>query len=466
MRNVPDIIGSGAFAVVQQFLFFGMLHGMQTAQKAGANGRNPIERINGNIAGRALRQTRYSARRCEMTDQAIAISPNKTGDIMEAVIARGDLAQLNPQERAKYYTRVCESIGLNPLTKPFEYITLNGKLTLYARKDAADQLRKIYGVSIIEMTESREEGLVVVTVKARDASGRTDMAKGAVSLKGLQGEALANAFMKCETKAKRRVTLSICGLGFLDETEVETISNAHTPRLPKKDARDIYSRLQAEVDEAADIKDWLLKNEGRLQVLPEDWENILRLRIQERQQTPMPAEEALWTETEDSTPPEWSSAWDALGPVKQAGILCSDESFWKFFTEKEFPCVSASDAAKIVRALCHINSRSELANNSASAGVWRRLVEDYRAWQREPLVVDTDLLASPEADTNDDIPTAAEYFAQWNAIILGATNADQLAKTWSNQIEERKRISWTEQHDWRALQARVRKAVESMREMT
>jgi hypothetical protein len=29
--------------------------------------------------------------------------------------------------------------------------------------------------------------------------------------------------MKAETKAKRRVTLSICGLGFLDETEVETL---------------------------------------------------------------------------------------------------------------------------------------------------------------------------------------------------------------------------------------------------
>ena len=29
--------------------------------------------------------------------------------------------------------------------------------------------------------------------------------------------------MKAETKAKRRVTLSICGLGMLDETEVETV---------------------------------------------------------------------------------------------------------------------------------------------------------------------------------------------------------------------------------------------------
>ena len=32
--------------------------------------------------------------------------------------------------------------------------------------------------------------------------------------------------MKAETKAKRRATLSICGLGLLDETEVSTIPGA------------------------------------------------------------------------------------------------------------------------------------------------------------------------------------------------------------------------------------------------
>jgi hypothetical protein len=40
------------------------------------------------------------------------------------------------------------------------------------------------------------------------------------------GEALEIAFLKAETKSKRRVTLSICGLGMLDETEVETIPGA------------------------------------------------------------------------------------------------------------------------------------------------------------------------------------------------------------------------------------------------
>ena len=42
---------------------------------------------------------------------------------------------------------------------------------------------------------------------------------GVVSITGLKGENLANAMMKAETKAKRRATLSICGLGWMDEVE-------------------------------------------------------------------------------------------------------------------------------------------------------------------------------------------------------------------------------------------------------
>ncbi len=63
----------------------------------------------------------------------------------------------------------------------------------------------------------------------------------------------------------------------------------------------------------------------------------------------------------------------------------------------------------------------------------------------------------------DEAPTAAEYFTSWNTIILGATNPDLLAKTWSDQIELRKQVAWDEQHDWRQLQARVKRAVDSMR---
>lgn len=144
----------------------------------------------------------------------------------EAALIQGDLSKLSPEQRLNYYKSVCESVGLNPLTKPFDYIQLNGKLTLYAKRDATDQLRKIHKVSLIIVSRELVGDIYVVTARAKDADGREDESTGAVNTKGLFGEALANVYMKAETKSKRRVTLSICGLGMLDETEVESIPNA------------------------------------------------------------------------------------------------------------------------------------------------------------------------------------------------------------------------------------------------
>jgi hypothetical protein len=144
---------------------------------------------------------------------------------LEKVLLEGDLSQLSPQDRILYYQKTCESLGLNPLAKPFEYIKLNGKLTLYARKDATDQLRKINHVSIEKPDIQQIDNLIIVTVAARDRTGRSDSDIGVVAKTDMNGN-LGNALMKAVTKAKRRVTLSICGLGMLDETELETIPEA------------------------------------------------------------------------------------------------------------------------------------------------------------------------------------------------------------------------------------------------
>ena len=145
---------------------------------------------------------------------------------LESVLIGGDLSKLSQAQRVEYYSTTCKSLGLNPLTKPFDYITLNGKMVLYAKRDATDQLRRLYGVSIIRLERERIDDVYVVTAFASMADGRQDSSIGAVNIKGLQGDALANALMKAETKSKRRVTLSICGLGMLDETEMETIPSA------------------------------------------------------------------------------------------------------------------------------------------------------------------------------------------------------------------------------------------------
>lgn len=158
-----------------------------------------------------------------MTAALAKIDP---GTMLERVVVHGDLSKLAPGDRAVYYGQVCESLGLNPLTRPFEYLTLNGKQILYARRDCTDQLRKIHNVSVTIKARESIGDLMVVTATAQLPSGRQDESTGAVSVANLKGEALANAMMKAETKAKRRVTLSICGLAVLDESELDGV---HSP---------------------------------------------------------------------------------------------------------------------------------------------------------------------------------------------------------------------------------------------
>ena len=140
---------------------------------------------------------------------------------IEAVLGYGDLKKLSIPQRTAYYNRVCESLGLNPLTRPFAFIELNGKLVMYALRDCTDQLRKIHTVSISIASREKLDDIYIVTARAVLPSGRVDESIGAVPLGNLRGEGLANALMKAETKAKRRVTLAICGLSVLDETELD-----------------------------------------------------------------------------------------------------------------------------------------------------------------------------------------------------------------------------------------------------
>jgi len=155
----------------------------------------------------------------------MVIEPAQT-NVLERVIIEGDLSVLSKEERVNYYAEVCRTLAINPFTKPFDYLKLNGKLTLYATKNCTDQLRNLHGISITKLEQNEVSGVYVVTAYGKDKNGRIDSAQGAVYIKGLQADNLANAIMKAETKAKRRLTLSMCGLGFMDETEVDTVSTA------------------------------------------------------------------------------------------------------------------------------------------------------------------------------------------------------------------------------------------------
>lgn len=167
-----------------------------------------------------------------MNNEAMAVySTANLAEGIEKILITGDLKPLSPEARVQYYNAVCTSLGINPVTRPFDYIVLNGKLTLYANKTCAEQLRRLYGVSVVSLTSRNIEGVWLVEAKVQDATGRTDVSTGAVSIGNAKGENLANALMKAETKAKRRATLSLIGLGMLDETEIETIRDARRVRV-------------------------------------------------------------------------------------------------------------------------------------------------------------------------------------------------------------------------------------------
>lgn len=146
---------------------------------------------------------------------------------VERILIEGDIGTMKPVQRIEYYMRLCGHAKVDPLTRPFDFLKLSGKIQLYANKACTDQLRANHGVSITSLSRDVVEGCYVVTAGGTNAKGRTDMATGAVSIEGLKREALANAMMKSETKAKRRLTLSLCGLvGVLDESEIDSIQGA------------------------------------------------------------------------------------------------------------------------------------------------------------------------------------------------------------------------------------------------
>jgi len=181
-----------------------------------------------------------------------APSPTIDPAVIENVLIRGDLSVLRPEQKLQYLNAVCDSVGLNPLTRPFDYLELNGKLVLYATKACTDQLRSIHKISVNIVQREKHGDVYVVTARAKNAEGREDESTGAVALikedfewvtsgsgkkyKKMKGtftpmtpDEMANAMMKAETKAKRRVTLSICGLGLLDESEVDAIPAVSKP---------------------------------------------------------------------------------------------------------------------------------------------------------------------------------------------------------------------------------------------
>jgi hypothetical protein len=167
-------------------------------------------------------------------------------------------------------------MGLDPFTKPFDILRLNGKEVLYCTRSGTQQLNKLHKVShlITSRDTNAEAGVYIVTSKASLPDGRCTESIGAVNIAGLKGEAYANAIMKAETKAKRRATLDLLGLGVLDESEAESIPNASTVALNTM----LEALPQMEVEAVEVIEEDPELSIGRLAIAIKKASNIVELK--------------------------------------------------------------------------------------------------------------------------------------------------------------------------------------------
>lgn len=180
-----------------------------------------------------------------LVKSAHAIATTKAHDLLgEELLAKivqsGDLTYLSESDRLVYYFAYCRQLGLNPLSRPFDYIQDKGKIALYPNAQAASQLRDKRNVSTRILKEEclLNGEIYSVLVEAR-IGDRTEQATGKVSLTGLDGKGKATAMKKAETQARRRATLAIVGLDAIgDEDRRASVSDmpmdCWTPELSDK----------------------------------------------------------------------------------------------------------------------------------------------------------------------------------------------------------------------------------------
>lgn len=196
------------------------------------------------------------------------------------LIFTGNVSQLSKDQQIQYVLALCKRYDLDPVTKPFNIINFQGKSQVYANKSTTDQIREKKKLSARIVDTKVVEGIYIAIAEVGVAN-RVESSTGAVTIKGLSGDMLANAIMKAETKAKRRATLSFMGLSVMDETEVETITNAKiepTPELSNEGfLNKVIEKKQPEEDRDLELEKAIesIENTNSLGILKTRW-NLLK----------------------------------------------------------------------------------------------------------------------------------------------------------------------------------------------
>jgi hypothetical protein len=134
--------------------------------------------------------------------------------------------------------------------------------------------------SIIESNSEKGTVAICVTGKLGD---RVEWSIGEAAPKNNKN---SYPYAMAEKRAKDRVILKLLNThGYLySESEFDADVKEKIITLPKKDSKGIYEKMQSEIRSAVSreqLKEWMIANKDRILVMPEDWQDILRLQCEE-----------------------------------------------------------------------------------------------------------------------------------------------------------------------------------------
>ena len=161
--------------------------------------------------------------------------------------------------------------------------------SLLEENDKGSVLAIIYHFTLISETGEQWPAVEWTAVqRLRDQKGITD----------------DKAATKCHTQARKSFCLKLFNIRV---EEQETADQRHT--LPKKDARELYKKLQAEIDgaeSAVEIGVWGKnpENVSRKKMLPPDWQDIISTRFREKLAELQGGPKVVWDDERDPFDPE------------------------------------------------------------------------------------------------------------------------------------------------------------------
>lgn len=221
-----------------------------------------------------------------------AVEQGATMEVLEKLLALQERWEANQARRA-FEEAITAAKAHMPIIAKNRTVSYGGAgKTSYKHEDLAEIARTVdpvlgeHGLSYRFRT-NQIDGRVSVTciVSHRDGHSEENTLSSGYDTSGSKNP--IQAIGSAVTYLQRYALKAALGLAASDEDDGQAVvpaTKVPATTLPKKDARDIYAKLQADIAAAKSrpaLRAWMAANVDRIKVMPEDWQDILRLRCEE-----------------------------------------------------------------------------------------------------------------------------------------------------------------------------------------